>query len=250
MKHSPYILLLSLFISTSSLAQETWRGLLVSPENRCVNYDKKKQYPYPQSVEDTIVRLMDGLVYGPYTGRYFESDRETDIEHIVASSEGHNSGLCSASSKTRKEFATDPLNLTLASPNVNRCSTGGKCGFDAAEWLPKKNQCWFADRVFQIKTKYSLSVDVDEAKALEGILSKCNGRVAMIFYDGSVHSNNVSYNPVAKPVTGDALTLYDDNNNGRITCAEANRHGIAPVYKSHASYKFMRDGNNDGVVCK
>ena len=28
---------------------------------------------------------------------------------------------------------------------------------------------------------------------------------------------------------GGALELYDDNGNGRITCAEARRHGIAPV---------------------
>ena len=48
----------------------------------------------------------------------------------------------------------------------------------------------------------------------------------------------------------DALGLYDDNGNGRITCAEARRHGIAPVPRSHPAYRYMRDGDGDGVVCE
>ena len=32
---------------------------------------------------------------------------------------------------------------------------------------------------------------------------------------------------------GNAPELYDDNNNGRFTCAEAERHGIAPVPRGH-----------------
>ena len=38
--------------------------------------------------------------------------------------------------------------------------------------------------------------------------------------------------------------------NGRITCAEARRHGIAPVHSDHQAYEFMRDGDGDGVVCE
>ncbi|MDE0382165.1 MAG: excalibur calcium-binding domain-containing protein, partial [Rhodospirillales bacterium] len=48
----------------------------------------------------------------------------------------------------------------------------------------------------------------------------------------------------------DALALYDDNGNGRITCKEARRHGIAPVPRGHPAYEFMRDGDKDGVVCE
>ena len=72
---------------------ETWRGLTVTPEHRCAPYDKKRNYPYPQSVEHEIVREL-GAVYGPYTGTCFASAAETDIEHIVAASEAHDSGLC------------------------------------------------------------------------------------------------------------------------------------------------------------
>ena len=54
--------------------------------------------------------------------------------------------------------------------------------------------------------------------------------------------------PVNTP--GSALALYDDNGNGRISCAEARAHGIAPVERGHPAYEYMRDGDGDGVVCE
>ena len=48
----------------------------------------------------------------------------------------------------------------------------------------------------------------------------------------------------------DALALWDDNGNGRITCAEARAHGIAPVRRGHPAYQYMRDADGDGVVCE
>jgi hypothetical protein len=230
--------------SIHSIAEENmWRGLVVEAENRCSSYDKSEQYPYPQSVEDEIVELMGGVVYGPYTGRYFDNDRETDIEHIVAASEGHDSGLCAASASKRRQFATDQLNLTLAAPEVNRCAAGGKCGFDPAEWMPEKNKCWFANRIVQIKTKYELSVDQTEANALEAVLSECDS-FEMIFY------STVSISDASVVGQTDALSMYDTNKNGRITCSEARAHGIAPVSSEHPAYEHMNDSDGDGVVCE
>ena len=42
---------------------------------------------------------------------------------------------------------------------------------------------------------------------------------------------------------------WDDNGDGKITCAEARRHGIAPVRRGHPAYPLMRDPDGDGVVC-
>ena len=108
-----------------------WRGLRVAPEDRCAAYDSN-DYRYPQSVEDRIVEALGGI-YGPYTGRWFESTSETDIEHMVARSEAHDSGMCNMSDARKKEFSKDLLNLTLASPSVNRQQKSAK---DAADWLP------------------------------------------------------------------------------------------------------------------
>ena len=48
----------------------------------------------------------------------------------------------------------------------------------------------------------------------------------------------------------DVLAMYDDNGNGRITCREARRHGIAPVPRRHPAYRYMHDRDGDGVVCE
>ena len=48
----------------------------------------------------------------------------------------------------------------------------------------------------------------------------------------------------------DALKLYDSNGDGRITCKEARQHKIAPVRKNHSAYQYMKDPDNDGIVCE
>ena len=54
-----------------------------------------------------------------------------------------------------------------------------------------------------------------------------------------------------EPTSGDdVLARYDDNSNGRSTCQEARRHGIALVSRAHPAYPYMRDADNDGVVCE
>ena len=96
----------------------SWRGLTIAPEDRCSPYDSD-DYSYPQSIEDDIVRSLGGI-YSPYTCESVDSDTQTDIEHIVARSEAHDSGLCSADDATRTRFVRDLLNLTLESPVLNR----------------------------------------------------------------------------------------------------------------------------------
>ena len=221
----------------------TWSGLEVAPENRCAPYDAD-DYPYSQSVEQLIVGDMGGIIYGPYTGTWFASTSETDIEHIVARSEAHDSGLCAADAATRRRFASDTLNLTLASPSVNRSQKSGK---DAAEWLPDLNRCWFASRVVEVRLKYALTVDERERDAIEGILSGCSSTAMIVDTSGQA----ATATPVpAAGAEGGALELYDDNGNGRITCAEARRHGIAPVSRGHPAYPHMDDRDGDGVVCE
>ena len=89
--------------STPQALPGTWRGLVVAPEERCSPYGSD-DYPYSQSVESRIVEAMNGLIYGPYTGTHFEDTRQTDIEHIVARSEAHDSGLCGADAENKKRF--------------------------------------------------------------------------------------------------------------------------------------------------
>ena len=158
-------------LSNLSAAPELiWRGLTVAPESRCPGnrYNRDEYGSRYRSLEDDIIEEL-GAIYGPYTGRCFESDRDTTIEHIVAIHEAHHSGLCTADTETKRTFAGDLLNLTLAAGDVN----SAKSNLDAFDWLPEKNQCWFAQRVLDVKRKYGMTVDRDEAGALEGILAGC-----------------------------------------------------------------------------
>ena len=141
----------------------------IAQENRCSPYNSG-DYSYSQSVESRIVAQQGGRIYSPYSGRYFASTGETDIEHIVARSEAHDSGLCAADNATRRAFANDLLNLTLASPSLNRHQ---KIAKDVAEWLPPLNQCWYVNQVVQVKRKYNLSMDQAEASRAQQILASC-----------------------------------------------------------------------------
>ncbi len=229
---------------------DTWRGIRVAGEHRCSGYERS-DYRYPASIESRIIASQTGRVYGPYTGRTFSGPRQTDIEHIVATSEAHDSGLCAASQGVRKQFARDLLNLTLAAPEVNRCSAGAKCGKDAAEWLPDLNQCWFVARIIQVRRKYDLTIDSREARAIDRVIAGCDS-FDLIVLEGEVVPAGTDGELRPSPAGGsvDALALWDDNRNGRITCKEARRHGIAPVPRTHPAYRFMRDGDGDGVVCE
>ena len=141
---------------------------------------------------------------------------------IVARSEAHDSDLCAASLQTRRSFARDLDNLTLAAPHTNRQLKVAK---DLAEWLPDLNRCWYVNQV----------------------CSSTN----MIFADGSAPAPTNTPPPTSGGNENvDALAMYDDNGNGRITCAEARNHGIAPVHRGHPAYRYMNDRDNDGVVCE
>ena len=44
---------------------------------------------------------------------------------------------------------------------------------DAAEWQPEHNQCWFAQRVIDVRMAYGLTIDRVEADAVDRILGGC-----------------------------------------------------------------------------
>lgn len=233
------ILIVTLLAFQFGEASDTWRGLVVAAEDRCSPYDRD-DYPYPQSVEDLIIAALGGI-YSPYTGEVFTSKRETDIEHIVATSEAHDSGLCAVDAATKRRFASDLLNLTLAAPDLNRYV---KRAHDAADWMPELNRCWFAARIVEVRRKYDLTIDRREADALEAVLSRCSSTELVIDLSMPVRVEGEPTSPA------DPLELWDSNGNGRITCAEAREHGIAPVPRDHPAYRFMRDADGDGVVCE
>ena len=238
----------------SNLAQaqpNSYRGVVIAPENRCSPYVRHRDYTYPQSIEDKIIERQGGI-YGPYEDRCFAAKTDTDIEHLVAASEAHDSGLCAAPREVRTAFANDLLNLTLASPYVNRYAKSGK---DAGEWMPDENRCFFARRTLRVKRKYGLTMDEKEYRAIKEVIQQCRtlvgngvGLPPNPCPDAEPEKVEITNPPSPNP-SASALDLYDDNGNGRITCSEARAHNIAPVKRGHPAYQYMRDANGDGIVC-
>lgn len=146
-------------------------GIPIREEDRCTPYSSSR-YTYPDGLEIEILREMDGIYYSPCTAQIYTDAREVDIEHIVARSEAHDSGLCATNRFTRLALASDQLNLTFAPPpRLNRDVKGAK---DLAEWLPDENQCWYVNRVAAVKRKYGLSMDVEEAEVAVRLLASCD----------------------------------------------------------------------------
>ena len=162
-----------LALAATGAFAETWCEIEVKPEHRCAPYDAK-QYRYSASADRKIVEALGysvdraGMIDRPFPSPYvagiaFRYLQDMDIEHIVARSEAHDSGLC-ASPDRWSEFASDPLNLTVASEHVNRTLKRDR---DAAEWLPPLDPEWYVNRIVAVKQKYGLSIDAAERDALD-----------------------------------------------------------------------------------
>lgn len=176
----------------ASLSSTVAYGIRITLEKRCEQYNSA-DYGFSQSIEQEIVDLMGGLIYSPYTGTYFGSMEDSDIEHIVDPSEARDSGLCSASREMQRAFSRDLDNLTLAEPQLNRHEKNGN---DLGEWLPPLNRCWFANQVVLVKRKYGLTWDMDEANAARSVLKDCTS-TAMIFAVGPEATPVLTPTPVS-----------------------------------------------------
>ena len=179
--------ILLLLLPTTLLA-ETWRGLeIVTPENRCSEYDRGEYHYDSASLRQALLDDLPGsyVVYyetgegleerilGWHSGRLLHPD-SVDVDHVVALSEAHDSGLC-ARPEDRRAFASDPLNLVLTDPAINH-SKGDR---DAGEWLPEWERedgrasgqlTFFAQKVIAVKQKWGLSIDCNERTTLESIV--------------------------------------------------------------------------------
>lgn len=171
--------LLGVYVFVSNLLaqeeqKEIWKGLVVADEystNDCLRYSLvRDDYQYSTSSDLVIAQQLGGF-YSPYDDIWYDQAGDVDVEHIVARKEAHDSGMCLATSEERYEFAHDLLNLTLATPSVNRTEKRDK---DAGEWLPEHNRCWFVYTIIRVKQKYQLTIDERERDAIQDVLNNCS----------------------------------------------------------------------------
>ena len=184
---------------------ETWRGLQVCEEQPREGYDRDAFGSAYSSLEDDIIDMLPptmragGQVYTPYSCLAFDIRADgtaaTDIEHIVALAEAHDSGIADA---RRRDIAADLDNLTIADPRVNRTEKSDR---DADEWTPARHRAWFAERVIGVKLEYELSVDPRERDALEALLAGGGAQLSCVDADTTSPTVAISSDAGA-PVTG------------------------------------------------
>lgn len=211
-------------------------------------------------------KVASGTWVGPYTGVEFTDPSDLDIDHMVPLANAHRSGAWAWDAAEKRAYANDlsyagHLIATSASANRSKGSRG------PANWKPSLQSYWctYAVDWITIKVRWDLTATALELAALRDMLGTCapNGPVlesgpgddqptdAPTSQPASAQptATRAPARPTAAPA-GTALELYDDNGNGRITCAEATRHGIAPVRRGHPAYQYMDDRDDDGIVCE
>ena len=138
----------------------TWRGIRVAPECRCTPYDRDNDYPYPQSIEARIADRLGGM-WSPYDGTRFDSLRESDIEHVIAVSEAHDSGLVRCQRRRAPAFRVRPGQPHACHADVEPQRESATR--DSAEWLPTHNRCWFAATIVAVRREYDLTIDQERS---------------------------------------------------------------------------------------
>ena len=160
---------------TARLHVERWEGLRVSEERPRAGYKRKSFGTAYRRLEDDIIAALpptmkaNGKAHTPYSCIAFDIRADgtaaTDIEHIVALAEAHDSGIAD---ERRRDMASDLDNLTISHLTVNRYRKRDR---DAGDWTPARHGAWFAKQVIKVKRKYNLTIDPAERDALELLLA-------------------------------------------------------------------------------
>ncbi len=192
------ILLLALVGAGALQAQDYWLGLLVTPEARCAPFNPA-DYPVPNVPDSPLIDDEARTLCSLYTNQCRGANQDLLLDPVVPLAEAHDSGLCAADSETRSAFAADPLNLAVAVPGT---FLEQKRDQDAADWLPSRNRCWYAETVVRVRQAYGLSIDLPEVDALIEVLTRCIVENARFRPGEYVVTGNGAVNVRACPAIG------------------------------------------------
>ena len=190
----------------------------------------------------------NGQVYTPYSCIAFDINSNgtsaTDIEHIVALAEAHDSGIAD---DRRRAFAADLDNLTIADPTVNRSQ---KRAHDAAEWMPDRHQAWFAQRVIEVKQEYGLTVDPAERDALEELLAGGGAELDCVNAGNADGDNSTPDHPPVKQYRVCADMRAAGWTRGVNRAGGTYRDSWDAAERETYSLNQTRDGDRDGHACE
>jgi hypothetical protein len=116
--------------------------------------------------------LTGGKWLSAYDGKSVTKYSDLDVDHMVPLAEAWRSGAWKWSAAQRQSYAND-LEDSRALIAVTLSTNRSKGDKDPALWMPAKEQCVYIENWIAIKTKYSLTVDSQEAIKLNSLISTC-----------------------------------------------------------------------------
>ncbi|KAA1053823.1 GmrSD restriction endonuclease domain-containing protein [Azospirillum argentinense] len=122
-------------------------------------------------------KVVAGRWRDAWTGVEITDPKNTDIDHVVAVQEAHDSGGYQWETAVRHRFFNDVENLVVTEREVNK----RKGGYGPEAWLPdgEVERCFFVRRWIYIKHKWQLSADKRELQALRDALHACPAEKAV-----------------------------------------------------------------------
>ena len=116
--------------------------------------------------------VVTGIWHDPYTGADLTDQSELEIDHMVALAAAERSGAQGWSLTQRETYANDPLVTLAVEADAN--STKGDRGPE--NWKPTNQGAWcsYAVRWVEVKDKYALTANAQEADALRSMLATCD----------------------------------------------------------------------------
>ena len=171
-----------------------------------------------------------------------------DIDHLVPLAEAWDSGARRWTAATRERYANDlgdPRTLVAVTASANR----SKSDQDPAEWLPHLEQCRYVRQWVAVKTRWGLSVDAAEKRALSQRARHCPNLTITVRLAGtggttaSSTSTGSGQTTAPPPPTGtDPRFSY---------CYQAVAAGYGPYIQGRdPEYAWYTDGDSDGRVCE
>ncbi|MCZ2837834.1 GmrSD restriction endonuclease domain-containing protein [Modestobacter sp. VKM Ac-2985] len=182
--------------------------------------------------QDCVV--VSGALVDPYTGQTIAFQKgdgsSVDIDHVVALSNGWQTGAFAWDEARRTAFANDPLNLLAVDYSANRQKGDG----DAATWLPADRgyRCAYVARQVAVKAGYGLWVTPAEHDAIARVLDTCPGEP-------------VPTSPAVGVPAGTPTAVEPFAN-----CDAARAAGAAPLHRGDPGWSDAMDGDGDGTACE
>lgn len=120
--------------------------------------------------------VVSGELDDPYTGAHIPFRRAdaaaVHIDHIFPLAAAWDHGASGWSPELRRQFANDVVYNLLA---VDGPTNLDKSDHTPAEWLPPAagRRCWYAGRYLTVAVRYSLTISIDDHRALAAAATTC-----------------------------------------------------------------------------